>query len=86
MLSGPRRPFTRHESERAKRADDPRRFAAREAVEEQSPLAEAHAERWGAIVMRGAAAHPASALPLAAEALDDLPAMRLERREVDRTV
>jgi hypothetical protein len=55
-------------------------------VKEQAPLADAYAQRRGSIIVRGAAAHATASLPLAAEPLDDLAAVRIERREANQAV
>jgi hypothetical protein len=47
-------------------------------MEQNGALAEAHAQRRGAVVVRGAAAHPAVATPSSAKTVDDLPRAALE--------
>jgi hypothetical protein len=47
-------------------------------MEQNGALAEAHAQRRGAVVVRRATAHPAVATPSSAKTVDDLPRTALE--------
>src|SRR5690606_23900458 len=62
----------------SERGDDLVVRAAGEAVKQDGVAPDADAQRRGAIVMRGAAAHPAATTPCSAKAVDDLPRAALE--------